>query len=174
MDWTTRRPVDTMEVGEIKQGCKQERTMKWLLLTDDPANRPATSVITTFTDVEQLTQLAVEKARVAHGYPTLVELTLVGVSTMAVVVGGERSFAAFVYEPRGPRFFSFHPSVVSQENSSPLLYMQFGSQSEVDSENTIASSLAWKGMQEYFDSSNQPRAIPWFGNTEHGPRRWEP
>ena len=123
-------------------------------------------VVQAFEEIEVAVQRAVRHAQAEHGRPTLVGLSLKGESTMAIVVGGEWSYAMFQYEPSGPHFFSYRRESAGQKGDGPFIFMQFGSQGEADLEVTISPVEAWEGLRQYFVTGKLPMTIPWAGYSD--------
>lgn len=134
--------------------------MRWTLLCE---GNDGAQVVRTFEEIETLVRRAVRHAMATHGYPTLVELSLAEESTMGIVVGGEWSYAMFMYMPHGPALYSHRRELAEQKGDGPFIFMQFGSQSEADLEVTILPREAWEALRVYFETRKRPEMIPWDG-----------
>jgi hypothetical protein len=80
---------------------------------------------------------------------------------MGGVVGGEQSYAGFLYQPRGPGYVARKRGALEQDQAELFTYMQFGSQSEVDPECTISAGDAWEALRRYFETGKRPETIEW-------------
>ncbi len=132
--------------------------MAWTLLSEVSTESQA---VASFDEVKLAADQAAHHARVTHGWPTLIELSLDSESTMAIVVGGDWSYAAFLYAPHGPAFYSHGREALAIGNASPLICMQFGSQSEIDQTCVISLQRAWEALRQYFQTKKQPDTIDW-------------
>jgi immunity protein Imm1 of predicted polymorphic toxin system len=130
----------------------------WNLLCEG-ADSPR--VVGSFVEIEEAIQQAVRHARQRHGRPTLIELSLVGQSTMAIVAGGKRSYAAFTYGSPGPGFYARRRDTLQQGDDDPFIYMQFGSRSEADLDTTILPEDAWEALRLYFATGKRPETLDW-------------
>lgn len=115
-------------------------------------------VVHTFEDIEDAVRRAVDHAL---GGPTLVELSLDDQSAMGIVVGGERSFVAFMYTPNGPVYCSHNRAALEAEDGEPLIFNQFGSESNAAHDLTISPAEAWEALRLYFETGKQPETIDW-------------
>jgi hypothetical protein len=135
--------------------------MSWTLHCETSDDEHVEHVMHTFEDIENVVQRAVDHARATHGRPTLVELSLDDQSAMGIVVGGERSYAMFMYTPNGPVYYSLNRAASEAEDGEPLIYNQFGSQSEADYDTTISPAEAWEALRLYFETGKRPQTIDW-------------
>lgn len=132
--------------------------MTWTLLgegSDDPR------AVGSFADIESAIEEAIQFARITHGLPTLIELSLSSESTMAIVVGGERSYAAFTYGSPGTGSYARRRDTPRKGESDPFIFMQFGSRSEADLDATISPEEAWESLRAYFETGKRPETLDW-------------
>lgn len=134
--------------------------MTWTLLCEDVGKK---QVVNSFDDIERAAQRTIHYAQSTHGIPTLMELAFDNQSMMAIVVGGAWSAAFFNDKINGLKLYSQQPNEIREEGHTPLPFMQFGSEGEMDSENTISPTQAWEGLRYYFATGKRPETIPWAG-----------
>lgn len=132
--------------------------MSWTLLCDGSDSEQA---VQTFEEIESVVQQAIRYTQIQHGLPTVVELSLDNESTMGIVVGNEQSAALFMYRPNGPGFTARRRHTSEQEGNGPLIFDQFGSQSEVAPEYTISANEAWEALRLYFATGKRPETLNW-------------